>query len=120
MKSPIEIRLLAHPARLSMSERDRFRVGLVATNTSDSALDPHLFAARLLVNGTPSPAFDLATGNTMPAKWDLLPAGDTTPLIEWPLGEALFEEPGEYELVLRLEWDDWAPVESKTTVTVTP
>jgi hypothetical protein len=103
-----------------MGERDRFRVGLVATNTSDALVDPHLYAARLFVNGTPSPAFDLALGNgVMPAKWDALPAGDSTPVVEWPLGPALFEEPGEYELVLRLEWGDWPPLESSVEVTVT-
>ncbi len=121
MKSPIELRLLVHPTRLSMSERDHFRVGLVATNTSDAALDPHLYSARLLVNGTPSVAFDFALGNgAMPAKWDLLPAGDATRPVEWPLGDALFTEAGEYQLALRLEWDDWTSVEAKVTVVVTP
>src|SRR5262245_38093424 len=121
MKGPIELRLLVAPTRLSMSERDRFRIGLVASNTSDSAVDPHLYAAQLLVNGTPSPAFDLALGNSvMPAKWDVLPAGETTPAVEWPLGAALFTEPGDYVLMLRLQWDGWTPVESSATVTVTP
>ena len=120
-KSPIEIRLLAAPTRLSMNERDRFHIGLVASNTSDAAVDPRLYAARLLVNGTPSPAFDLALGNgVMPAKWDVLPAGETTPPVEWPLGAALFSKPGEYVLVLRLDWEGWTPVESSVTVTVTP
>jgi hypothetical protein len=121
MKSPIEIRLLVAPTRLSMSERERVRIGLVATNTSDAAVDPHLYAARLLVNGTPSAAFDLALGNgVMPAKWDVLAAGDTTPVVEWPLGTALFTNPGEYVLALHLKWEDWTPVESSATVTVTP
>ncbi len=52
IKTPIEIRLLVAPTRLSMSERDRFRIGLIATNTTDTAIDPHLFGVRLLVNGT--------------------------------------------------------------------
>lgn len=120
MKSPIEIRLLAAPTQLSMSELDRFRIGLVATNTSDAAVDPHLYAARLLVNGTPSPAFDLALGNgVVPAMWEVLPAGDTTSAVEWPLGTALFTGPGEYVFVLSLEWEGWTPVESSATVTVT-
>lgn len=120
MKSPIEILLLVTPTWLSMSEREHFRIGLVATNTSDAAVDPHLYASRLLVNGTPSVAFDLALGNSvMPAKWDLLPAGDTTPTVEWPLGDALFAEPSEYVLVLRLKWEGFTAVESSATVTVT-
>jgi hypothetical protein len=121
MKSPIQVRLLVAPARLSMSERDDFRIGLVATNTSDAAIDPHLYATRLLVNGEASVAFDLALGNgVMPAKWDVLPAGDTTPAAEWWLGPALFTEPGDYLLMLRLDWEGWTPVESSATVTVTP
>jgi hypothetical protein len=104
-----------------MDERDRFRVGLVATNTSDAAIDPQLFAARLLVDGEPSPAFDLAIGNgVMPAGWNVLPAGAETPPVEYPLGEALFPEPGEYRLVLRVEVADMAPVEASQTVVVTP
>jgi hypothetical protein len=120
MSVPIEIHLLAHPKRLAMAERDRFRVGLTATNRSQDALDPQLYGTRLFVDGEPSPAFDLAIGNgVMPAAWDLLAPGDSTPVVEWPLGEALFERPGEYQLVLRLEVDGRAATESSTTVVVT-
>lgn len=120
IESPIEIRLRVAPMRLSMSELGRFRIGLVATNRGDATVDPQLFGARLLVNGTPSIAFDLVLSNVMPARWDALPAGQTTPPIEWPLGAALFTGPGEYALVLRLDCAGWAPVESSATVTVTP
>ena len=121
MSNPVETRLLVEPTRLRMSERDRFRVGIVATNTTRAAIDPQLYAARLLVNGEPSAAFDLALGNgVMPAGWDVLPAGATTPAVEWGLGEALFPDPGEYLLALRLEGSDWAPVDASRTVIVTP
>lgn len=119
IKSPIMIRLLVEPVRLSMDRLESFRIGLIATNTTNTAVDPHLFGVRLLVNGTPSPAFDLVTGNVMPVKWDNLPAGETTPPIEWPLGKALFPTPGTYNLVLRLSWENWTPVESSATVIVT-
>ena len=103
-----------------MDERDRFRLGLVATNTSDAPVDPQLFAARLLVDGERSPAFDLATGNgVVPAGRDTLLAGQTTPPVEYPLGEALFPEPGRYRLVLRLEAAGSPPVEDARTVLVT-
>jgi hypothetical protein len=119
MSGPIEIQLLAHPTRLAMAERDSFRVGLTATNRSQDALDPNVYGARLLVDGERSPAFDLALGNgAIPAGWQLLAPGETTPVLEWPLGEALFEQPGEYELVLRLDTDG-ATAESSTTVVVT-
>lgn len=119
MSGPIEIHLLARPTRLAMAERDRFSVGLTATNRSQDALDPGVYGARLFVDGERSPAFDLALGNgAIPAGWQLLPAGETTPVLQWPLGEALFEAPGEYELVLRLDTGG-ATAESSTTVVVT-
>jgi len=103
-----------------MEERDRFRVGLVATNLTDSAIDPQLYAARLFVNGEPSPAFDLALNGVMPAGWDVLSAGGATPPVEWRLGEALFSGPGDYRLALRLEVGDFDPVEVSETVRVEP
>jgi hypothetical protein len=117
---PIDIRLLVEPTRLRMDERDGFRLGLVATNVTDSAIDPQLFAARLFVNGEPSPAFDLALNGVMPARWDRLEPGEATPPVEWRLGGALFPEPGEYRLALRLEVAEWDPVEVSETVRVTP
>jgi hypothetical protein len=119
-RPPVEIRLLAEPTRLRMDERDQFRVGLVATNTTDEPIDPQLFAARLLVNGEPSTAFDFATGNgVVPAGWDVLPAGGTTRPVEYRLGEALFPEPGEYGIVLRLDVPGSPAVEDSRTVLVT-
>jgi len=120
VNSPLEIHLLVTSTRFSMQERDRFRLGLTATNTTDTAIDPHLFGVRLLVNGTPSPAFDLKVGNAMPVKWDNLPAGETTPQVDWPLGKALFTEPGKYELVLQHQWGNWQQIESSAIVVVTP
>jgi len=103
-----------------MEERDDFRLGLVATNLTDSAVDPQLYAARLFVNGEPSPAFDLALNGVMPAGWDVLDAGAATSPVEWRLGKALFPEPGEYRLALRLETGDRDPVEVSDTVRVAP
>ena len=91
----------------------------VATTTSDTPIDPQLFAARLLVDGEPSPAFDLDGNGVMPAGWDVLPAGAATPPVEYPLGEALFTEPGDYRLVLRLDVPGHDPLEASQTVVVT-
>src|SRR3954451_25059748 len=104
-----------------MADRERFRIGMVAANTSPVAIDPDLFAAHLLVNGERSTAFDLAVGNgVVPAGWDVLPAGETTPVVEYRLGEALFPEPGDYRLELVLGTGDGADVEVTRTVVVTP
>jgi hypothetical protein len=121
VRSPVEILLLAEPDRLSMAERERFRIGMVAANRSPAAIDPDLFAAYLLVNGERSTAFDLAIGNgVVPAGWDVLPAGETTPAVEYPLGEALFPEPGEYRLELVRGGAEGAHVEATRTVVVVP
>lgn len=121
IRNPIEIRLLVEPTRLRMAERAQLRVGMTATNRTQEAVDPQLYATRLLVGDEPAPAFDLAIGNgVMPAGWDLLAAGETTPVVRWPLGEALFPQPGEYRLVLRLEAAGGVAAESSATVVVTP
>jgi hypothetical protein len=116
---PVEIRLVAEPSRLRMAERDAFRVGIVATNTAPAALDPDVYATRLLVDGDPSPAFDLAIGNgVMPGGWDELPAGATTQPVTWPLGAALFPEPGAYRLELRIDSPVASAVGGPETVVV--
>jgi hypothetical protein len=121
VRSPVEIRLLADPDRLSMAERERFRIGVVAANTGPTAIDADLFSAYLLVNGERSTAFDLAIGNgVVPVGWDVLPAGETTPAVEYRLGEALFSEPGEYRLELVLGGGEGAHVEATRTVVVMP
>jgi hypothetical protein len=121
MPSRVEIRMLAEPDRLSMAERDRFRLGIVATNTTAAAIDPNLYAAQLLVNGERSTAFDLAIGNgVVPVGWDVLPAGDITPAVEYRLGEALFPQPGEYRLELVLDPDEGSHADATRTVVVTP
>ena len=113
------IRLLAAPAQLSMAERDRFRLGVVATNDGTREVAPGLFALHLLVNGERSVAFDLAVGNgVVPAGWDVLEPGASTPVVEHALGEALFPEPGEFRLEL-VGGDDEARAEARTVV-VTP
>jgi len=117
---PVLIQLLAEPARLPMAERDRFQLGLTATNSGNETVDPQLFALRLLVDGEYSPAFDLAIGNgVVPAGWTSLAPGATTRPHYWQLGEALFAEPGEFHLTLRLALDSWS-AESTATVLVTP
>lgn len=115
MTNPIEIRLLTSATTLSMAERSSFQVGIAATNNSPSVVDPELSGARLLVNGTPSPAWDLAMGSGgRSPQWEALPAGKTISA-QWPLGPALFPSPGSYVLSLRL-----GEHETSTVVEVTP
>ena len=113
--SPLDLKLLADPATLAMADRPRFQLGFAITNRSASTIDPKAWDAVLLVNGQRAPAWDLAVQNgAHDDTWTHLPSNQTISM-SWPLGEALFEAPGDYHLVLQL-----AGAESKVDVRVTP
>ena len=113
--SQLDLKLRANPSALAMAERPRFQVGFEITNRSASVIDPKAWDAVLLVNGQRAPAWDLAVQNgAHDDTWTHLPPSQTISM-SWPLGEALFEAPGDYHLVLQL-----AGAESKVDVRVTP
>jgi len=98
----LAIKLLASPTTLTMAERKKFMVGLEVVNRGDAAVDPGLYNCTLTVNGQPGYAWDLAIQNgPREAAWSMLPPGKTVTM-SWPLGEALFEHPGTYHLVMKL------------------
>ena len=102
MSSNLTLKLLASPTQLSMKDRPKFKVGLVVENRGSAAVDPQLSNATLTVNKQHAYAWDLAIQNgPRDASWrNLAPSKSIS--IEWPLGEALFEKPGDYQLVLTL------------------
>jgi hypothetical protein len=103
MQSRLAVKLLASPTRLSMAERSKFLVGVEVVNHGSTAVDPQLSTGcRLTVNGEPSMAWNLAIGNgAREATWYRLPPGETATM-SWPLGDELFDEPGDYRLVMTL------------------
>lgn len=111
----LEITLRAQPAQLTMAERSTFKVGLTAVNRGSSTIDPKLHESVLTVNDARAYAWDLSIQNgPRDAKWSALPPAERIE-IEWPLGEALFEQPGDYHLVLKLDGQ-----ESSVAVRVSP
>jgi hypothetical protein len=102
MQNTIMIQITAEPLEFSMKERESFKVGIEAKNVGNKAINPKLYETVLLVNGQPSFAWGSAISNgpREEAWWNLQP-GDTI-TASWPLGEAMFTQPGEYEVVLRL------------------
>lgn len=113
--SQLDLKLVVDPATLAMADRPRFKAGFEITNRSASVIDPKAWDAVLLVNGQRAPAWDLAVQNgAHDDTWTHLPPNQTLAM-SWPLGEALFEAPGDYHLVLQL-----AGAESKVDVRVTP
>jgi len=113
--SQLDLKLLVAPVTLAMADRPRVKVGFEITNRSAAVIDPKAWDAVLLVNGQRAPAWDLTVQNGVhDDTWTQLPPNQTLSM-SWPLGEALFEAPGDYHLVLQL-----AGAESKVDVRVTP
>lgn len=97
--SGIEWQLVAEPTTLSMQQRDAFVLRVVATNRGRAATDTERDALALNVNGEDSEAFALGFGNgARDARWSALPAGQS--VSEERRGLSLFDEPGDYELML--------------------
>jgi hypothetical protein len=102
MNPALEIKLVAEPTTLAMADRASFQVGFEAQNRGAAAIDPQLHDAVLTANGARVYAWDLAIQNgARDASWTQLPPGQAIAMA-WPLGEAMFEQPGTYELVLTL------------------
>jgi hypothetical protein len=102
MHATLAIKLLSSPTQLTMAERSKFMVGLEVENRGTEVVEPQLSQCQLLVNGKSSLSWGLAIGNgTRAPEWYKLPPGKHVTM-SWPLGEALFETPGDYHLVLQL------------------
>lgn len=100
----INIELTVMPLQLAMSERKDFKITIAATNQGNEVIDPELRRASLYVNGKWSKVWSLAIGNGWrEAKWTALPHGETVSMTWSSMGESLFDEPGEFELVLKLD-----------------
>ena len=112
MTGTFDIKLLVVPNRLSMSERATFQAGVEAVNRGATAIDPKLSAATLTIDGRRSEAWDHALQRCPddPPWQKLSPAQRLS--IWWSIGNALFESPGRYQLVLKLgEHESIAEVE---------
>lgn len=100
MNPTLEIKLVVDPARLAIADRAAFKIGFEAVNRGSAPIDPQLHDAVLTANGKRAFAWDLAIQNGIRnASWTRLEPGKSVAM-SWPLGEALFDKPGKYELVL--------------------
>lgn len=98
----ITIELLASPRELSMTTRDTFEIGIVATNEGGTTIDPGLHLLQLFIDGEPSLQFGETVGNGLREKsWFELPPGKSASGT-WRMGEILFPRAGTYEIKLRL------------------
>jgi len=102
MSPTLDITLVADPGRLALADRASFKIGFEAVNRGAAAIDPQLHDAVLAANGQRVYAWDLAIQNgPRDASWTQLAPGQSVAM-SWPLGDAMFEKPGTYELVLTL------------------
>jgi archaellum component FlaG (FlaF/FlaG flagellin family) len=99
----ITIQIVAEPAALSMADRASFKIGIHVKNVGGKAIDPTISDTVLLVNGEHNYAWDLAVQNGPREEpwWNLDPGCTVT--ASWPLGESMFPQPGDYDVVLRLD-----------------
>ena len=100
---------------IPLAARATIPLEISATNQGPETVRPERGRLRMLVNGVPSPVFDLAFNNgAMAPEWEALPV-DRTVRDSRMLLEALLPSPGEYLLVL--EWDGQRVAGRSVTVT---
>ena len=107
------IELLVIPNSLAMAELAEFWVGVKLTNPSDEPIPFEVSQLALFVNGERSIPWDLAVQNGTAINLKIGP--HHSEFLRWPLGEALFEAAGTYELKLECE-----SFSAKQTVTISP
>lgn len=110
--SQIHLDFRVEPKEFPFSERETVSITLSATNHGEKTLDPELNKTELSINGEISRYWGLTIGNgRREAKWRSLPPGETVAMTWKNSGKSLFPEPGKYIVQIRLEGQDFAPVE---------
>jgi len=93
------IKLLVSPNSLSMAELAEFWVGVKLTNHSSEPIPFDVSHLALFINEERSVAWDLAVQNGTTINLKI--GSHHSEFLRWPLGEALFEAAGKYELILQ-------------------
>jgi hypothetical protein len=98
MSKTNEIELLVSAMRITESDIPAFQVGMRMTNTSSEPIAFEITDSALFVNSARNMAWDLAVQNGTAGNIRIAPQASEQ--LMWPLGEALFESSGVYELKL--------------------
>jgi archaellum component FlaG (FlaF/FlaG flagellin family) len=103
LKKTVTMQIIADPVEFSIDKRASFKIGIKVKNIGAKVIDPKIYETILLVNGEQNYAWDLAVQNGPREEpwWNLEPG--RTLMASWPLGESMFPQPGDYDVVLRLE-----------------
>ncbi len=92
------IELTVSSDKISLKERDEFLIGLKISNKSQEIINFDISTTELFVNNIKSIAWDLTVQNGTLINQKIISNGIET--IKWPLGRAIFESLGIYELKL--------------------
>ena len=96
MKKKLKIEFLVSSNRIGLKEIPEFTLGLKITNEGPDLLPVDISKTTLYVNSERSLAWDLAVQNGTIVNLKVAPHQNE--IIRWPMGEALFETSGTYEL----------------------
>lgn len=99
-----KIELLVSQNSMTINDLAEFWVGVKLTNQSGESIAFDVSGLALFVNGERSISWDLAVQNGTTINLKIGPYHSE--FLRWPLGEALFEAAGTYEL--RLGWESFS------------
>lgn len=111
MRNVPEIEFLVSSNLIDLNTIPEFQVGMKITNASGEMLPFDISKSELYVNEERSIAWDLTVQNGTIINLKIKP--HQSEIIRWPLGDAIFETSGTYEL--KLVWEDFS---QKQTVVV--
>ena len=92
------IELLVSTNKLKPEDIPKFEIGVKISNNQSHSIPVDLSECELYVNSERNLAWDLTVNNGSLINIKISPGKNET--IFWPIGEALFESPGIYELKL--------------------
>ncbi len=98
MNRTSDIELIVSSNEISLNEIDEFLIGVKITNKSKEIISFDISSIELFVNGIKSIAWNLTVQNGTLINLKIKSNGIET--IKWPLGRAIFESLGIYELKL--------------------
>lgn len=107
----LNIKLLVSSDILKLSEVADFKIGLNVTNESDNPVYFNISETELYVNDKKNIAWDLAVQNGTIINLKVQPGKSKT--VQWPLGDALFEQTGNIRVELR-----WKETVQRKEITV--
>ena len=96
MKPAVDIKLKLSSDKIKWKDLSEFMIGLEVFNNSDELIYFDISVSELLVNSKRSFAWDITVQNGTIMNHRILPGNSK--LIQWPLGNALFDHKGKYNL----------------------